>query len=316
MGLRASVWVSADCIWHFRIAKTRYFAGINQGTAVDRDYEHKVMMHYTRVAKTAGLSASCTMEDEYVRDGETRAIHRLVDLAAQAVEGPLRVLDVGCGNGYTLRTLAERIRDGMLPGSIQLLGIEKNSDLRQLAVQMNDGLSVSITGGDILRAETLAVSRASIDVCLSQRVIINLMSPADQKTALVNLMALVRPGGYLLFIECFQDGLNNLNAARKEFNLDPNAPALHNLYLPSDFFSIPGLEETAPEYWDIPPRLFSTHYYVQRVLQNVLRGDVIDRNSNFVRFFSQALPVAVGDYSPIRIHCFRKDAVQQNSGVA
>ena len=248
------------------------------------------------------------MEDEYIRDGETRAIHRLVELTAKVAAGPLRVLDVGCGNGYTLRTLAERIRDGSLPGSIELLGIEKNSDLRQLAVKMNEGLPVVIEGGDVLRAETLTVRPASFDVCISQRVIINLMNLNDQKAALDNLITLVRPGGYLLFIECFQDGLDNLNAARKEFNLDPNVPAIHNLYLPSDFFSIPGLGEAAPEHWNIPAKLFSTHYYVQRVLQNVLRGNVIDRNSNFVRFFSEALSGAVGNYSPIRIHCFRKVA--------
>ena len=273
---------------------------------MNQEYENKVMEHYTRVAQASGLSASCTMEDEYIRDGETRAIHRLVELAAKAATGLLRVLDVGCGNGFTLRTLADRIRKGSLAGSIELLGIEKNPDLRQLAVKMNEGMPVAITGGDVLRAETLSVSPASVDVCISQRVIINLMNLADQKAALANLMVLVRPGGYLLFIECFQDGLDNLNAARQEFNLDPNTPAVHNLYLPPDFFSTNGLEEMTQEQWGVPARLFSTHYYVQRVLQSALRGNVIDRNSNFVRFFSEALPQAVGNYSPIRIHCFRK----------
>ena len=273
-----------------------------------QDYENKVMEHYTRVAQASGLSASCTMEDEYIRDGETRAILGLIELVAKGTAGSLRVLDVGCGNGYTLRTLAERIRDGRLAGSIELLGIEKNPELRQLAIKMNEAFPVAIAEGDILRAETLAVRQASVDVCLSQRVIINLMDPADQKTALANLMALVRPGGYLLFIECFQDALDNLNAARREFNLDPNTPAAHNLYLSPGFFSIAGLEEVAPAHWNIPANLFSTHYYVQRVLQSALRGNVIDRNSNFVRFFSEALPEAIGNFSPIRIHCFRKTA--------
>lgn len=275
---------------------------------MNQDYEDKVMEHYTNVAHEAGLSSSCTMMDEYIRNGETRAILGLIELVAKTTSGPLRVLDVGCGNGYTLRTLAGRIRDGGLDGSIELLGIEKNPHLRQLAIQMNEAFPVTIAEGDILRAETLAANQASIDVCISQRVIINLMNPADQKAALANLMALVKPGGYLLFIECFEDGLINLNAARREFNLDPNTPAAHNLYLPTDFFVDPGLDEAAPEGWNVPPTLFSTHYYVQRVLQNALRGNVIDRNSNFVRFFSEALPEAIGNFSPIRIHCFRKAA--------
>lgn len=271
-----------------------------------RDYEANVMAHYSKVAQEAGLSSSCTMEDAYVRHGETRAIHRLIESVAKSTKTPLRVLDVGCGNGFTLRTLADRIREGNLDVSIELIGIEKNLHLRQLAIQMNEGLPVLIQGGDVMRTESLALDKASVDVCISQRVLINLMNAADQKTALDNLVALVRPGGFLLFIECFEDGLENLNAARREFKLEPNNPAVHNLYLRPEFFVDAGIREEAPAGWNIPATLFSTHYYVQRVLQSALRGDVIDRNSHFVSFFSEALPEAVGNYSPIRIHCFRK----------
>lgn len=272
------------------------------------DYEDKVMDHYTKVAQTVGLASSCTMEDEYIREGETRAILSLVETAARKITSRLRVLDIGCGNGYTLRTLAEQIRHLGLADRVELLGVEKNPDLLQLARKMNEGWPVAVGGGDMLRPGTLAIDQGSIDICISQRVIINLMDPADQRAALGNLANLVKPGGYLLFIECFQDALDNLNAARKEFGLEPNVPAIHNLYLPAGFFAMPGLAEEAPAGWNIPPNIFSTHYYVQRVLQSALRGNVIDRNSNFVRFFSEALPEAVGDFSPIRVHCLSKKA--------
>lgn len=270
------------------------------------DYEDKVMDHYTKVAQTVGLASSCTMEDEYIRAGETRAILSLVETAARNIPGRLRVLDVGCGNGYTLRTLAEQIRNVGLEDRVELMGIEKNPDLLQLARKMNEDWPVAVGGGDMLRPGTLAIDPGSVDICVSQRVVINLMDPADQQAALGNLVKLVKSGGHLLFIECFQDALDNLNAARKEFGLEPNVPAIHNLYLSPGFFGIAGLEEAAPAGWDIRPNIFSTHYYVQRVLQSALRGNVIDRNSNFVRFFSAALPEGVGDYSPIRIHCLRK----------
>lgn len=275
---------------------------------VKNGYEDQVMDHYTKVAQTVGLSSSCTMEDEYIRAGETRAIMSLVETAAKTVAGRLRVLDVGCGNGYTLRTLAEQIRNIGLEDRVELMGIEKNPDLLQLAQKMNEDWPVAVSGGDILRAETLSIDKGSVDICVSQRVIINLMDSADQRAATGNLVNLVKPDGHLLFIECFQDAMENLNAARKEFSLEPTAPAIHNLYLPPGFFDIPELKEAAPAGWDIPANLFSVHYYVQRVLQSALRGNVIDRNSNFVRFFSAALPDAVGDYAPLRIHCFRKIA--------
>ncbi len=270
-------------------------------------YENQVMDHYSRVARDVGLSSSCTMEDEYIREKESRAIHSLVEAALMANnESCQRILDVGCGNGFTLRMLAEFARGRALVDRLELLGVEKNPDLHDLAVKMNEGLPVAIQKGDILLADTLAFGQASIDVCISQRVLINLLNAEHQKLALANLVDLVKPGGYLLLIECFQDGMDNLNAARNEFGLEPNLPAIHNLYLQNDVLQIPRMEEDAPGGWRFPPNVFSTHYYVQRVLQNAMRGSVIDRNSNFVRFFSAALPEAVGNYSPLRIHCFRK----------
>ena len=270
-------------------------------------YENQVMDHYSRVARDVGLSSSCTMEDEYIREKESRAIHSLIEAVLIAnSESRQRILDVGCGNGCTLRMLAEFARGRALVDRLELLGVEKNPDLHDLAVKMNEGLPVVIQKGDILLADTLAFGQASIDVCISQRVLINLLNAEHQKLALANLVDLVKPGGYLLLIECFQDGMDNLNAARNEFGLEPNLPAIHNLYLQNDVLQIPHMEEDAPGGWRVPPNIFSTHYYVQRVLQNAMRGSVIERNSNFVRFFSAALPEAVGNYSPLRIHCFRK----------
>jgi len=38
----------------------------------------------------------------------------------------------------------------------------------------------------------------------------------------------------------------------------------------------------------------------------VSANKVVKRNSEFVRFFSQALNRNVGDYSPLRLHAFEK----------
>src|ERR1700756_5167442 len=148
--------------WHFRCASTgstsaarrittrpscivnNHAATVNgngEGLTMRADYDAKIAAHYDQVAADCGLSPHSTMADEIIREKETAVIvdfvdHALRECPAQAVAadrparpGAVTVLDVGCGNGYTLKTLAN-----VLPAG-SYLGIEQNSKLRELAQQ-------------------------------------------------------------------------------------------------------------------------------------------------------------------------------------
>jgi SAM-dependent methyltransferase len=269
-----------------------------------RDYDALIEQHYRDVARTSGLSPSSTMADEITRRTETDAIVRLVGDALRmrsedGRSGPAVIMDVGCGNGYTLEVLSDRYREH------RGIGIEKSAELRALAAsRFRDRPGVLVAGGDIRARDFAAGAAADILVC--QRVLINLLDPGDQRQALENVIDAVRPLGTLLFIECFQEPLVRLNEARREFDLPPIEPAYHNLYLPDDFFRVSRLTPWPGE-CPIPPNFLSTHYYVTRVLHPLLTRDrAMKRNSEFVQFFSRALPPGVGDYSPLKIHAFRR----------
>jgi hypothetical protein len=169
---------------------------------------------------------------------------------------------------------------------------------------------VTIIAGDVRNSQFSPPGSADIVIC--QRVLINLLEHEDQKRALENIVAVLRAGrpggsgGKCLFIEAFTRYLLKLNEAREEFELPPIPPAHHNLYLPDDFFLMPELHPFVRP--DIAPANFlSTHYYVTRVLHPVVTANkALKRNSEFVRFFSEALAPHVGDYSPLRLCSFEK----------
>src|SRR5579859_540901 len=98
-------------------------------------YDAKIAEHYNQVAADCGLSPHSTMADDIIRGRETAAI---VDFVATAVQergkGATTVVDVGCGNGYTLKRLASEV-----PGCAYL-GIEYNDRLRDLAKQQVSGM--------------------------------------------------------------------------------------------------------------------------------------------------------------------------------
>jgi SAM-dependent methyltransferase len=272
---------------------------------MQRDYDQAVNDHYTKVAEEEADSPLATMADETVRGHETDTIARFVEEAVTQVkqtgDGHLRVLDVGCGNGYTLAVLHDKFPD------ISLTGVEKNDALREIAVGRFDDGAVNILSGD-MRVDGF-FGDEPFDVVFCQRVIINLLDPKDQSAALDNIIRAAKPGGLLLFVEAFQSGLDNLNRARAEFDMAAIPPAHHNLYLNDDFFQADGLAPYVSDSWDIPENLMSTHYFVSRVFHPVILGNrAFDRNSEFVKFFTKALPTGIGDYSQIKLLPFVRTA--------
>ena len=168
---------------------------------------------------------------------------------------------------------------------------------------------MEIRKGDIRDSDF--APKDSVDILLCQRVLINLLSEEDQKSALGNIINVVaspgitRSGGTLLFIESFSSSLAKLNEARAEFELPAIQPAHHNLYLTDDFFETPQLKTLSTNGHLPPPNFLSTHYFVTRVLHPLYLGNKpLRRNSEFVRFFSAALKENVGDYSPLKVNMF------------
>jgi SAM-dependent methyltransferase len=263
-----------------------------------QDYDAAVRRHYDRVAETDGLLPTSTMADEIVRAKETALILDFVNEArtlTETRESDLTIVDVGCGNGYTLSRIAERYP------SARCIGIETNDKLRDLASQR----SLTVIPGDI--REPIAPKAPAADIVICQRVLINLLDADDQRQALDHIVSIAKPGGHLLFIEAFQISLSHLNEARAEFGLAAIPPAVHNLPLTDDFFSHPELRPADLGEFAHTENELSTHYFVTRVLHDLaLNGRPFTRNSHFVRFFSEALPSGVGDFSPIRFKWFTR----------
>ena len=277
----------------------------------EKVYDDLISDHYRKVASKDGLEPTSTMADSITREKETGVIIEFIADAITRMQGmllgqPAVIMDVGCGNGYTLDVLSKCFPDHTF------IGIEKSDELRSLATtRFHQTKNVSILDGDIRDDE---FSRGNIaDILLCQRVLINLLDKVDQQKALSNIVTAVKPpegenkGGSMLFIEAFTASLNLLNTAREEFDLPPISPAHHNLYLQDDFFNIPALEPYSSTSTLSPSNFLSTHYFVTRVLHPIMLEDrPFKRNSEFVKFFTQSLKENVGDYSPLRLMRFKR----------
>jgi len=271
-----------------------------------KSYDKIILDHYREVAKKAGLDASATMADNRTRQLETELICRfvrssLIDLKSRGRRvDDLVIADVGCGNGYTLEVLRS------IDARPRLLGYEFSPELAALAKERFSHHKVEIRQADIRDRNTLGPE--PIDILICQRVLINLLDPADQALALRNVVDIVRPGGHLLFIEAFQANLEILNQARAEFDLPEIKPAHHNRYLDEQFLDgVAGLGPWVGPESDVPEHFLSSHYFVSRVLHPIMLGTrPFHHNSLFVRFMSEAVWPEVGNFAPVRAKAFTR----------
>jgi SAM-dependent methyltransferase len=190
---------------------------------------------------------------------EIKAIQRSLGM-------PDTVLDAGCGNGYTLTSLASEINN------CNFFGFDYSSGMVDEARRLikERGLLSRVS---ICQASLLSLSRSSLDFpeaphggfdCIyTERSIINLDTLQEQATAVQALWDMVNPKGRLILCEAFLDGLREINFFRESIGLHVISPPWHNRYLSlsevSDF--LPGLDQK-PEIVEFS----GTYYFVSRVV--------------------------------------------------
>jgi ubiquinone/menaquinone biosynthesis C-methylase UbiE len=214
------------------------------------------------------------------------------------------VLEIGCGNGYTLNHLRPQF------SKYNFTGLDFSEDLLKIA-RSRDLPGINFEQGDVRK---LQFDDDSFDVVYTERCIINLLNWEEQQLALNEMHRVLRKGGYILFIESFSEGFNNLNKARTELGLDNIPMPHHNLYFEKDVFEkfvshqfdiVEGTDLGADNWNEIPRNFLSSHYFTARVLHPLLtKGDPFMKNTEFVKFFSFLPPS--GCYSAIEAYILRK----------
>ncbi|HEY0229475.1 MAG TPA: class I SAM-dependent methyltransferase [Mycobacterium sp.] len=133
---------------------------------------------------------------EYDRGWRGRLHHTISEntaaLAAETVAAPVRVLDVGCGTGYLLRTLASRY-----PDAAELAGIDAAPNMIDAARGISDDPRLSFATGV---AERLPYPDASVDLVVSST---SFDHWSDQSAGLRECARVLRAGGHLVLVDQF-----------------------------------------------------------------------------------------------------------------
>src|SRR2546425_5605366 len=251
-----------------------------------------IRRYWDEQARDRGPDPRATTQDYWMREVEIAQISRILSRWDQ----PLRILDIGCGNGYsTIRLQRTHLIHRFIGGDYSEPMITAACGaLAEVDAPVRDRIQFKVL--DVLR---LGEYRSSFDVVVSDRCLINLPSRELQWDAIDEIWKSLTPRGHYVAVENFEGGQRNLNEQRQKLGLKPIPIRWHNRFFDEDEFLAHCVQKF--ELNEFTP-ISSTYYLVTRVVYSKLcevEGREPDYDHPIYRI-AGALPV-VGDFGPIKL---------------
>jgi ubiquinone/menaquinone biosynthesis C-methylase UbiE len=179
----------------------------------------RIRSFWDQRAEQFGSDGRATLRETHLREVEVRAM-----MGKLSHLRPRRVLDVGCGNGWSTRQYA-----AAFPAT-QFVGVDFSPQMIHHA-KVDCPKNCTFSEANVL--DPVSLPPGPFDVIMTQRCLQNLPDWHSQKQAIHHLRHHTAAGGTLLLMECSKDGVEQLNRVRREFGLDPidGIEPWHNCFL-------------------------------------------------------------------------------------
>lgn len=184
----------------------------------NKKIKNKIKDFWDKQAKKYQQQGRATSPDMIDRELEIESI-------AKYIKNNTKVLDFGCGNGYSTIKFAKKRK-------IEITGIDYSDEMiKQANIALNkldNNLKkrINFQVGDILGMDY----REKFDIVITCRCLINLINFNQQKRAIKNILGALKKGGLYIMCENTLNGLNKLNSMRKLVGLNEISMRWHNQY--------------------------------------------------------------------------------------
>ena len=241
-----------------------------------------------------------TTNDVYLRELEIKTF--CDNLQGLGIKEGAKILDVGCGDGYTTLHIAERFPSAKITAVDFSESMIDNARIN-LKESHSSPTNITFQVADAVQIASF-FEPSSFDYILSDRCLINLGESAIQYETIKQIYSLLKTGGYYLGIENFIEGQNALNEARKKMELNEIPIRWHNHFFREEEF----LKNVQARFSDAKTINFSSAYYFAT---RVIYASICKLNNVEPDYLNEIHKVSInlplfGNYSPIKLFILKK----------
>lgn len=197
---------------------------------------------------------------ESLKDANLRAIENnsiISMLKKYAARGTYAALaDFGCGDGFDTQIFSGY--------AAKTIGFDYSHEMLSRARQRRSE-NLSFAHLDLISDDV----QGAYDVAVTKRFVINLGQWSIQSRCIEKIADSISSGGLFIMLECYKQGLENLNRHRNMIGLPSLAEPYHNTYL--DFDEV--LLFISKRFEVVESLDFSTYFYLTRCLSPRIAGE-------------------------------------------
>lgn len=189
-----------------------------------------------------------------------------IEYLGKHLKDDIKILDVGCGNGYSTLSLASQYNSSFT-------GIDFVPDMIKRANSLKHNFSIKGTiEFKVDDVTNLHFNNSQFDVVISERCLLNLPSKDLQWKAINEIARVLKPNGYYLMLEGTIQGLQKLNSIRTTFGLTPILDADPNYNWFSNKFDETELISYMSKHFQKLENIqrFGMYYFLSRVIHPLI----------------------------------------------
>lgn len=192
----------------------------------------EIKTHWQSWASTFGDDLRATTRSSNIKKLEIKALISMIKKFTKKPLDKLRILEVGCGNGFNSISIAQEFgcevdAFDFIPDMVE----SANSNLNRIGGDLVNKVNFQV--GDVLNLDI----EQSYDVVFSCRCLINLPDSGMQNKSILELARLVKTDGVLLLLENFVESHSAQNDLRELVDLPRRKVAEFNHFFDYKGFS-------------------------------------------------------------------------------